>query len=445
VKVWWVKKRWRCGEAACPRATFTQSTEQVPPFARMTTRLKAQIGEVRAGEVRAGEVRAGEVRAGEVRAVDAVAAQYGVSWPTEMRQLATATTSHATRDAARPRLVSWLGIDEHRFRTVRWYRGHAGAWQRIEPWMTTLTDLASCQVIGVVDGRGSAAVKTWLKTKPRWWRHRVLVVAIDLSAAFRSAVRSWLPKARVSVDHFHLVKLAGDMLTAVRRRVSKDTHDRRGRKTDPAWAHRVLLLRGYDTVSARDRDKLADILDSDDPTHEISAAWGVKEQLRRLLASTTLAADRAERVTFNQYVTWAATPETTRLRKTIDAWWPEIETFIATRITNAKTEAANVTIKNIKRTGRGYRATINYTTRIMLYNAAVATQRGNKVRRRSRKSLFWPLTIGGGVQGGEPPWRLPGMGLSRWPGGNRWKRELVEPPCALTSGPTSTARGATSA
>ena len=370
MKVWWVKKRWRCGEAACPRATFTQSTEQVPPFARMTTRLKAQIGEVRAGEVRAGEVRAGEVRAGEVRAVDAVAAQYGVSWPTEMLQLATATTSHATRDAARPRLVSWLGIDEHRFRTVRCYRDDAGAWQRIEPWMTTLTDLASRQVIGVVDGRGSAAVKTWLKTKPRWWRHRVLVVAIDLSAAFRSAVRSWLPKARVSVDHFHLVKLAGDMLTAVRRRVSKDTHDRRGRKTDPAWAHRVLLLRGYDTVSARGRDKLADILASDDPTHEISAAWGVKEQLRRLLASTTLAADRAERVTFNQYVTWAATPETTRLRKTIDAWWPEIGTFIETRITNTQDRGRERDHQRTSSAQVAATARQPTTTGIMLYNAA---------------------------------------------------------------------------
>jgi len=111
--------------------------------------------------------------------------------------------------------------------------------------MTTFVDLDSGQVIGVVDGRDSAAVKTWLKRRPRWWRHRVRVVAIDPSAAFRSAVRSWLPKARVSVDHFHLVKLANDMLTAVRRRVSWDTHDRRGRKTDPAWAHRLLLLRGY--------------------------------------------------------------------------------------------------------------------------------------------------------------------------------------------------------
>jgi hypothetical protein len=32
VRVWWVKKRWRCGERVCPRVTFTESTEQVPPF-----------------------------------------------------------------------------------------------------------------------------------------------------------------------------------------------------------------------------------------------------------------------------------------------------------------------------------------------------------------------------------------------------------------------------
>jgi transposase len=48
-------------------------------------------------------------------------------------------------------------------------------------------------------------------------------------------------------------------------------------------------------------------------------------------------------------------PETRRLRETINDWWDEIETFIETRVTNARTEAANTGIKHIKRTGRGYR------------------------------------------------------------------------------------------
>ncbi len=64
-------------------------------------------------------------------------------------------------------------------------------------------------------------------------------------------MRRWLPRARISVDHFHLVKLGNDMLTNVRRRVSWDLHGRRGRGTDLAWAYRLPLLRGCETLSIR--------------------------------------------------------------------------------------------------------------------------------------------------------------------------------------------------
>ncbi len=357
ITVQWVKRRWRCGEVGCPRTSFTEHTAQVPPRARMTTRLREALV---------------DAVAGEARPVERVAAQFAVSWPTVMRQLTAAMATMVAQRQGRPRLVRRLGIDEHRFRTVRWFRDpdDPARWRRVEPWMTCMVDLSSGNVIDLVDGRDSAAVRAWLEAQPKWWRRRVEVVAIDPSAAFRSAVRRLLPKARVSVDHFHLVKLANDMLTAVRRRVSWDRHDRRGRQIDLAWAHRLLLLRGYDTLSARGRARLDDVLAADDPTKEIGAAWGVKEQLRLVLACTTLADAKAARRALNKYVGWAAMPETTRLKKTIDAWWPEIETFILTRATNARTEAANVTIKNIKRTGRGYRSPTNYRCRIMAYNAA---------------------------------------------------------------------------
>ncbi len=53
VSVWWVKKRWRCNEARCGGTTFTESTDQVPPRARLTTRLKERIVAALSGEVRA--------------------------------------------------------------------------------------------------------------------------------------------------------------------------------------------------------------------------------------------------------------------------------------------------------------------------------------------------------------------------------------------------------
>ena len=58
------------------------------------------------------------------------------------------------------------------------------------------------------------------------------------AAAYASAIRTpgLLPNAQIVVDHFHLVKLANDALTKVRRRVTWDLRDRRGRRIDPEWA-----------------------------------------------------------------------------------------------------------------------------------------------------------------------------------------------------------------
>ena len=352
VTVLWRKDRCRCYETACVRRSFAEHTTQVPTRARLTTRLAAAV------------LAAVTV---EVRAVDRVAVEYGLSWPTVARLLAAAAKVLA---AGPVRLTRALGIDEHRFRSVRWFRDDSGSWRRIEPWSVLFTDLDTGAVLGVVDGRDGAAVRGWLSTRPRWWRHRVQVVAIDPSAAFRAALHPLLPNARTSVDHFHLVKLANDAVTAVRRRCAWEYRDRRGRAVDPAWAHRLLLLRGADTLSARGWAKLKYILDVDDPSNEIGAAWGIKEQLRLLLATTTVADARVARVVLAQYVRDADMAETTKLMRTLDRWWDPIEVFITTRVTNARSEAANLTCKNLKRTGRGYRNQTNYHARIMLHSAA---------------------------------------------------------------------------
>jgi transposase len=351
VTVVWRKKRWRCAQAGCARATFAEHTVQVPPRARLTTRLATAVL---------------AAVTSEVRAVDRVAAQFGLSWPTVARLLAGAAQALAT-GPVRP--CRALGIDEHRFRSVRWFRDESG-WRRVEPWSVLFTDLDTGTVLGVVDGRDGAAVRGWLSSRPRWWRHRVQVVAIDPSAAFRAALHPLLPKAKVAVDHFHLVKLANDMVTAVRRRCAWTLRDRRGRAVDPAWAHRLLLLRGADTLTTRGWARLGAVLRDDDPTNEIGAAWGIKEQLRNLLRARTVADARAARVVLAEYVRLADLPEATKLARTIDRWWYPIEVFITTRVTNARSEAANLTCKHIKRTGRGYRNQANYHARIMLHSAA---------------------------------------------------------------------------
>ena len=83
-------------------------------------------------------------------------------------------------------------------------------------------------------------------------------MAIDPAAVYASAIRTpgLLPNATLVVDHFHLVKLANDAVTKVRRRVTWTLRERRGRKIDPEWANRRRLLRGRERLSAKSFAKM---------------------------------------------------------------------------------------------------------------------------------------------------------------------------------------------
>ena len=352
VQLVWVKRRWFCDQARCPRGTFSEVTDQVPAFARSTARLCHAL------------VTAVVVSG---RAANEVARAHRVSWWLVQALLSAAAELIGDPDHVG---VRRLGVDEHRYRSVRFFRDEHGGWARYEPWMTTLVDTDTGRVLGVVDGRDSAGVGAWLAARSQGWRDAVEVVAIDPSAAFRKALRDQLPTAAVSVDAFHLVKLANDTVTTVRQRVTREAKGRRGRLEDPAWVNRRLLLRAGNTLSAAGLARLKATLRTDDPTNEIGAAWGIKEQLRALLSSGSLAEAHEQKMRLGVFVLAADMPETDRLWATVDTWWEAIEVLIVTGVTNARTEAANTSIKQIKRTGRGYRNPAHYRARILLASAA---------------------------------------------------------------------------
>ena len=163
------------------------------------------------------------------------------------------------------------------------------------------------------------------------------------------------------------------MVTEVRQRVQREQHGHRGRATDPAWAHRRLLLRAGNTLSPQALARLRRLLASDDPTNQIGAAWGCKELLRQLLATTGSGYSRhtvAHRLhRFLVACADADMPETTRLASTIETWSTEIEGFLELGVTNAPTEGYNRVIKQVKRVGCGFRNQTHYEQRIMLHIA----------------------------------------------------------------------------
>ena len=204
-------------------------------------------------------------------------------------------------------------------------------------------------------------------------------MALDPSAPYASAVRHVLPEATIVVDHFHLVQLANQTVTRVRQRVTRQTLDRRGRHTDPVWANRRLLLRGYERLSDRAFARLWNGAVDADPTSELLVAWIAKEELRSLLGCAARGGqptDIAHRL--DRFYTWCATtdvPEVTTLAKTIDTWWPAVLAFLQTGITNAGTEGTNRLVKQVLRGACGFRNSRNYRTRVRLHCARRASAR----------------------------------------------------------------------
>jgi transposase len=41
----WTKRRWRCVNEQCRRKTFTEALPSIPPRSRLTSRLRASVGE----------------------------------------------------------------------------------------------------------------------------------------------------------------------------------------------------------------------------------------------------------------------------------------------------------------------------------------------------------------------------------------------------------------
>lgn len=342
ILVQWNKTRWRCKEDYCQRGSFTEAIAQVPARSRMTLRLCTAIGSA-IGDA--------------ARSVAEVADAHGVSWPTAHR----AFMSHADEQLQEPQPTPILGIDETRRGKPRWQRhSETGRWERIDPWDTGFVDLTGDQgLLGQTQGRTAAAVIDWLAERTPQFRGAVEFVAIDPAAGYAAAVRAALPNAAIVVDHFHLVKLANDALTKVRRRVTWDLRERRGRKLDPEWANRRRLLCARERLSDKSFTKMWNALAAEDPGSQILSAWIAKEELRTLCSTVRLGGDaHLTRHRLHRFLAWCIDsniPELLTLATTVDTWWPEINAFVTTGITNARTEGYNRLVKQVKRVGCGFR------------------------------------------------------------------------------------------
>lgn len=352
VRVRWRKRIWACPEPDCEVKTWTEHAVLAAPRRVLTRRAEVWACE----------------RVAAIEATPASLARgFGVSWATVWSTVARLARERVD-DPARVGATGMVGFDEtvmqpaHRRRRRRF--------------VTAAVDVATGQILDVFDGRDAADLRAWMAQMPAEWLAGVGVVSVDPHEGYRSAVvkpdpltgrPSPLADAVIVVDPFHIVRLANQAVTRCRQRVQQSTLEHRGWKGDPLYDIRKLLLLGAERVDAAGWDRLQRALRSGDPDGEVRDCWVAKERVRSVyLTDDPAIAEQA----LDDAIAWCAEPESgpelRTLAKTLRRWRTEIVAHHHTGASNGPTEAANLLIKAVERSGRGFRNFRNYRLRSLL-------------------------------------------------------------------------------
>lgn len=358
-----LKRRWRCPASDCGLRTWTESHSGLPSRHVMTFRAGFEAARL-VGEL--------------ARPVSSVADEFGVCWDTVM----AAVRLHGeplVNDPDRVGVVTQLGVDETSF--LKANRDHRTVY------VTGLVDTEAGILIDMVKGNSGSDLREWCRHQPNEWLTAIETVSIDLTDSYRAGLSPYLDHALRVADPFHVVRVGNRCLDKVRRRVQNETKGHRGRKDDPLYRIRKLLLKGSERLDDQGRDRMLLGLRVGDPYNEVATAWLAKESVRdiylvddptdaALLVDKAITACRADTI-----------PEIRTLGNTLSRWRQEILNHHHTGASNGPTEGLNLVIKKVKRAGHGFRRFDHYRLRCLLHAGGVTwPNRPQPPRIRTRQS-----------------------------------------------------------
>jgi len=145
-------------------------------------------------------------------------------------------------------------------------------------YVTVVLNLLSGAVVFVGDGKGVDALERFWK-RLRRARAKVKAVASDMSAAYIRAVHDNLPQAVHVFDHFHVIKLFNEKLSALRRQLYHQASSDEQRKL--LKGRRWLLLKNPENLD-EDRHELQRLEDALRLNKPLATAYYLKEDLRQI-------------------------------------------------------------------------------------------------------------------------------------------------------------------
>lgn len=231
--------------------------------------------------------------------------------------------------------IRFIGVDEFSIR-----RGHE--------YMTIFINLETGEIIHAIEGKSIKSVSPFmleLKEKAL----QLKAIAMDMNAAYASAVKTFLPHIDVVFDRFHVISLLSTSIEEIRRDQQAKCNAV-GLKVLKGC--RFLLLSSYEKLDPKKQDSLNCLLEVNKP---IAIAHAMKEQIRLFWGKRSVK-DGA------RFLAWwimdaveSGINELQKTARTLLRHWQGLVNYFKHPITNGKTEGINNKIKTMKRQAYGFR------------------------------------------------------------------------------------------
>lgn len=235
--------------------------------------------------------------------------------------------------------IEYLGIDEFSLK-----KGHK--------YMTIFIDLQTGRIVHAVEGRDGKSIHTFLKRLKRK-APKLKAIAMDMSVAYVSAVREFLPAIDIVFDRFHVQAMMNKAIDEIRReQQAMMTADER----KVFKGCRFILLKNYDNLSSVHYQRLSALLNINEP---LFIAYALKEQLRQFWEKKNLQEGAAFLMAWVMDAMDSGINQLQRMADTLMKYHVELLNYFKHRITNGKTEGINNKIKTLKRQVYGFRD-VNY-------------------------------------------------------------------------------------
>jgi transposase len=349
------RERLRCSQCAAPQVWVRGTTERIfrtLPIGGKPTSLVFHVP------------RVGCLRCHAVRQVNVPFADPKKHYTRSFERYALELSRRMTiQDVANHLQVSWDTIKDIQVKNLkrRFRNPKLGKLKQIaideiavgkgHHYLTVVLNLLTGAIVFVGDGKGVDALEIFWK-RVRRAHAKIKAVATDMSAAYTRAVRENIPAAVHVFDHFHVIKLFNDKLSAFRRELyhQASTDEERRILKGTRW----LLLKNPENLDEKrnEYDRLLDALRLNQP---LALAYYLKEDLRQIWSQPN---KRTARRVLRDWLTRARATGIRMLVQfadTLEAHQEGVLNYYDYPISTGPLEGTNTKIQLLKRQAYGFR------------------------------------------------------------------------------------------